>query len=191
MSELIKELSRIQQALKAPKGQFNKFGNYKYRSCEDILEAVKPLLNECVLTLSDSVEQIGDRFYILAFAQLRLGEETIDARGFAREQDSKKGMDAAQLTGATSSYARKYALNGLLLIDDNKDADTQDNTNEGTHTGIKKPSEKQLNLASDLMVKKNFTTESAKKWLGDNFQRGRLAELTSAEISKAIQMLQG
>lgn len=118
------ELSRIQKELKAPKGQFNKFGNYKYRSCEDILEAVKPLLNECSLTVTDEVILIGERFYIKATAKLSLSkDEYIENSALAREPETKKGMDEAQITGATSSYARKYALNGLFCIDDTKDAD--------------------------------------------------------------------
>lgn len=120
----------IQSELKAPKGQYNSFGKYKYRSCEDILEAIKPLLKEnaCVLTISDSVEMVGDRFYIKATATLRDTESTdgISVTAYAREAEDKKGQDASQVTGATSSYARKYALNGLFCIDDTKDADTDE-----------------------------------------------------------------
>lgn len=118
------ELSRIQKELKAPKGQFNKFGNYKYRSCEDILEAVKPLLGDCCLTISDDIVLIGDRYYIKATARLALSnEDFVENSAFAREAFDKKGMDESQITGASSSYARKYALNGLFAIDDTKDAD--------------------------------------------------------------------
>lgn len=118
------ELSRIQKELKAPKGQFNKFGNYKYRSCEDILEAVKPLLGDCCLTISDDIVLIGDRYYIKATARLALSnEDFIENSALARESLDKKGMDESQITGASSSYARKYALNGLFAIDDTKDAD--------------------------------------------------------------------
>lgn len=118
------ELSRIQKELKAPKGQFNRFGNYKYRSCEDILEAVKPLLGDCSLTVSDEIIVVADRFYIKATAKLSLSDnEFVANSALAREPESKKGMDEAQVTGATSSYARKYALNGLFAIDDTKDAD--------------------------------------------------------------------
>lgn len=121
-------LVRIQQELKAPKDQFNSFGNYKYRSCESILEAVKPLLNGCSLLISDEIVQLGDRYYIKAVVTLTDGKETITNTAYAREAFSKKGMDESQVTGATSSYARKYALNGLFLIDDTKDADSQDNS---------------------------------------------------------------
>ena len=118
------ELARIQHELKAPKGQFNKFGNFNYRSCEDILEAVKPLLNDNLfLILSDEVVQVGDRYYIKAIAKLSNGKESIEVPAFARESLDKKGMDDSQITGATSSYARKYALNGLFAIDDTKDSD--------------------------------------------------------------------
>lgn len=125
----MKELSRIQQELKAPKGKHNSFGNYKYRSCEDILEAVKPLLGDCSLIINDDVITVQDRFYIKATAILiNSNGDKIEATALAREPQAKKGMDEAQITGATSSYARKYALNGLFAIDDTKDSDTQDNT---------------------------------------------------------------
>ena len=128
--EFKEKLVLVQNELKAPKDKHNTFGNYNYRSCEGILEAVKPLLKKyaLVLTVSDVIEHIGDRFYIKATAYI----EDIESNGFysctayAREDDQKKGMDAAQVTGSSSSYARKYALNGLFLIDDTKDADTDE-----------------------------------------------------------------
>ena len=118
-------LIKIQSDLKAPKGQYNDFGKYNYRSCEDILEAVKPLLKELnvSLTLSDEIVNVGDRYYIKAIATLANNESNITVTAYAREEESKKGMDSMQLTGATSSYARKYALNGLFAIDDTKDSD--------------------------------------------------------------------
>ncbi len=122
-------LYKIQSELKAPKGQENKFGHYKYRSCEDIVEAVKPILlkHKTSLIITDEIVLIGDRYYVKATAKL-VGENIqTEATAFAREPLTKKGMDEAQLTGATSSYARKYALNGLFAIDDTKDADTMDN----------------------------------------------------------------
>lgn len=122
---IYKKLAKIQQTLKAPKGQTNKFGGYKYRSCEDILQSVKPLLGDLVLTLNDTVVQIGERYYIEAVATLSDGSETVVATAFAREDEVKKGMDSSQITGTASSYARKYALNGLFAIDDTKDADTR------------------------------------------------------------------
>lgn len=117
-------LQEIQQQLRVPKNQYNTFGGYNYRSCEDILEAVKPLLGSCILTLSDEMVCIGDRYYVRATATLIDGDKTWTATAHARESLTKKGMDDSQITGTASSYARKYALNGLFLIDDNKDADT-------------------------------------------------------------------
>lgn len=131
----MKKLQAIQQELKAPKGQENKFGGYKYRSCEDIMEAVKPLLdkNNAILTIADDIILIGDRFYVKATAVLsdsETGEQIAQTTAFARESITKKGMDDSQITGAASSYARKYALNGLFCIDDTKDADTMDNRDD-------------------------------------------------------------
>lgn len=123
MSKIYSELSRIQQELKAPKNLFNKFGNYYYRNAEGILEAVKPLLNGLALIVNDEPVLIGDRFYIKATVTLTNGDDSVSAVAYAREDEQKKGMDGCQLTGACSSYARKYALNALLLIDDSKDSD--------------------------------------------------------------------
>ncbi len=127
---LQERLIAIQNKLKAPKSQYNSFGKYNYRSCEDILEAVKPLLKEqgVAMTITDEMVGIGTRIYVKATATLMFGEETITGVGYAREDESKKGMDGSQVTGASSSYARKYALNGLFLIDDTKDGDA---TNDG------------------------------------------------------------
>lgn len=120
----------IQHKLKAPKGQYNSFGKYNYRSCEDILEGVKPLLKEhnLALLIDDEIVQIGERYYVKATAKITDGRDIVSATAYAREPDTKKGMDESQITGATSSYARKYALNALLCIDDTKDADTMDNS---------------------------------------------------------------
>ena len=128
----------IQSKLKAPKGQYNSFGKYNYRSCEDILEGVKPLLseNELVPTIEDSIEMIGDRYYVKATATLSDGTNSISTSAYARESLDKKGMDSSQVTGATSSYARKYALNGLLCIDDTKDADTMNNAKQDTQETV-------------------------------------------------------
>lgn len=127
-SNIHKKLINIQSELKVPKGQFNKFGNYKFRNCEDILEAVKPLCkkNNAVVIVNDEIQQIGERFYVKAtvtFIDIESGEN-IQNTAYAREENEKKGMDGSQLTGTASSYARKYALNGLFCIDDTKDADT-------------------------------------------------------------------
>lgn len=133
--EIRKKLLAIQSELKAPKNQVNNFGHYNYRSCEDILEALKPLLekNKCTMAICDEILMIGDRFYVKATVYLRDVETTeeVFTSAFAREELDKKGMDGSQITGASSSYARKYALNGLFLIDDTKDSDA---TNDGQKT---------------------------------------------------------
>jgi hypothetical protein len=129
--DITMSLAAIQAELKAPKGNFNSFGKYKYRSCEDIVEAVKPLLadHRCHLILTDDVVAVLDRVYVKATATIWKGAEVIgQATAFARESLDKKGMDDSQITGTASSYARKYALNGLLAIDDTKDADTDEHT---------------------------------------------------------------
>jgi len=125
-------LAEIQQTLKAPKSQRNTFGNYNYRSCEEILEAVKPLLNGAILVIGDEIVNIGSRNYVKATAMIVKGNEKIECSAFAREAEERRGMDPAQVTGATSSYARKYALNGLFAIDDTKDPDTMDNSKTET-----------------------------------------------------------
>ena len=131
MSTILAKLNKIQQELKAPKNQYNKFGNYKYRNAEDILESVKPLLdsNGCILVLSDEIVNIGSRFYVKSEVRIVDVENgsSYFTTAFAREEETKKGMDGSQITGASSSYARKYALNGLFLIDDTKDSDSTNN----------------------------------------------------------------
>lgn len=125
MSAQPNALAEIQAKVKAPKGQFNSFGKYAYRSAEDILESVKQVVNPMgfSISLSDTIILVGDRFYVQATATLTNGKETYTATAFAREEESKKGMDGSQVTGASSSYARKYALNGLFALDDTKDSD--------------------------------------------------------------------
>ena len=125
---LIQALAVIQQGLKAPKSQYNKFGKYSYRNCEDILEAVKPMLGKLALFINDDVVLIGDRYYVKATVTLTDGDASIHNTAYARESLNKKGMDDSQVTGSTSSYARKYAMNGLFCIDDTKDADSFDNS---------------------------------------------------------------
>lgn len=137
------KLLAVQTELKAPKNQYNSFGKYKYRSCEDILEGVKPVLakNKATLVVSDDIVLVGERYYVKAMAEF-IDIETGDSVknvAFARESDNKKGMDEAQVTGATSSYARKYALNGLFLIDDTKDADTDEYANQQNRPAKKNP----------------------------------------------------
>lgn len=124
---LTERLYIIQQELNAPKGQWNSFSNFHYRSCEDILEGVKPLLNGLILTMCDDVIQVGDRIYVKATVTISDGKDSISGTAMAREPMAKKGMDESQITGTASSYARKYACNGLFCIDDEKDADSKDN----------------------------------------------------------------
>lgn len=139
----MKELIVIQSELKAPKSQFNKFGGYKYRKAEDILEAVKPLLNKqkCTLTITDDIVMVGNRIYVKATATIKNEKGEFETTtGWAREEETKKGMDGSQITGASSSYARKYALNGLFAIDDNADSDT---TNDGHHQAAQQQTQTQ------------------------------------------------
>ena len=139
----MKELVEIQSKLKAPKGQMSNFGKYKYRSAEDILESVKPLLkeNKCQLTITDDIVMVGDRIYVKATAMIVNDKgDSVQTTAFAREEDAKKGMDASQVTGATSSYARKDALNGLFCIDDTKDTDTEEYQSQKNK--VEKPTKK-------------------------------------------------
>lgn len=143
----MKELITIQSTLKAPKSQFNAFGNYKYRKVEDILEAVKPIMSNlgCTLVMTDDIEMVGNRIYVKATATLKNSKGEIEiTTGYAREEETKKGMDGSQITGAASSYARKYALNGLFAIDDNADSDT---TNDGQHQAAQQQASPQAQAA--------------------------------------------
>lgn len=192
----MKALNEIQIALKAPKGQFNSFGKYSYRSCEDILEAVKPLLGECSLVVSDSVEVHGDRVYIKATATLHTPDgNAASAVGMAREPLTRKGMDESQITGASSSYARKYALNGLFAIDDNKDADST-NSHGKTETPkakVKPLTEKQKESVVDLIGKAAITPEQsdkAIKWASHG-RASTLDSLDTNEAEKLIKFLEG
>lgn len=197
MSDIYGQLAAVQLELKAPKGQRNSFGNYDYRSAEDILEAVKPLLNDNGLTLivDDSIELIGDRYYVKATATVFNGAgETVSSNAYAREADDKKGMDSAQVTGATSSYARKYALNGLFAIDDAKDADTdehkkQSDTRESTTSNRPKASannpatEKQIELIKQLATKAGHGSD----WVAAVIMKIN----SSADASAVIEKLKG
>ena len=151
---IFEKLLAIQTELKAPKSQYNSFGKYKYRNCEDILEAVKPLLAKykATLKISDELEMIGDRYYIKATAMFIDAEAEegvfVENTAYAREEAEKKGMDGSQVTGASSSYARKYALNGLFAIDDTKDSDT---TNTGD-SGEKKPKNAKKKPPREMLI---------------------------------------
>lgn len=153
----MKELITIQSELKAPKSQFNSFGGYKYRKAEDILEAVKPLLakEKCTLVLTDEVVCVGNRIYVKSLATLKNNSgETETSVGYAREEETKKGMDGSQITGASSSYARKYALNGLFAIDDNADSDTT-NTYTKSETSTQQASQSAVQQAASVASKYN------------------------------------
>ena len=183
MKEINIKLMNIQQELKVPKGQYNDFGKYAYRSCEDILEAVKPLLKKekVVLTISDELQYIGNRYYIKATAILidTESEAIISNSAYAREEETKKGMDGSQITGASSSYARKYALNGLFGIDDNKDSDTTNIQNKEEKED-KKASPKQIEL-----IQKYYQGENLTKLLEVN----NLEKLEDMSINKASEIL--
>ena len=165
------KIINIQQKLKAPKTQRNNFGNYNYRSCEDILEAVKPLLeeNKCFLVITDEIINLGNRYYVKATAKLINDDGALIAEnnGIAREEESKKGMDGSQITGASSSYARKYALNGLFGIDDTKDSDYTNTTVDevkATFSQAKEIKTPTMDEVKQYLMDKQYTTFSANKF---------------------------
>lgn len=170
---IYEKLLCIQSELKSPKGQFNKFGGYSYRSCEDILEAVKPILAryKALLFLSDEIVEVGSRIYVMARATLvnvEKPEEKLVATAYAREEESKKGMDGSQVTGAASSYARKYALNGLLEIDDTKDADATNDHGKGPKPATAKPAGKphiqKQKISADMGARLNTAIKAYAKF---------------------------
>lgn len=186
------KLSNIQQELKAPKGQRNDFGKYNYRSCEDILEAVKPICtkNKTTLVLSDTLENIGERYYIKATATLYDIEsnEEISNTAYAREEETKKGMDGSQITGTASSYARKYALNGLFNIDDTKDADTNEYHKQTNKSNVSVKN-KQIMVTDQQKekIKELYTSEEIKEYLQDVVEKKKLSDLTLTEASNFIK----
>ena len=182
MDKILEKLGNIQQELKAPKGQFNSFGKYKYRSCEDILEAVKPLLKaqNCTMQIRDVIFNVGERYYIQAEATLYDIEtgESISNMAYAREAESKSGMDSSQITGTASSYARKYALNGLFLIDDTKDADTDEFTKK-----TKMVNKTQIKLLEEL------ANDDQKKVILEHYGIKDYSELTEQQAQGTIGQL--
>ncbi|WP_331495934.1 ERF family protein [Peptacetobacter sp.] len=189
------KLNKVQTELKAPKNQYNDFGRYHYRSCEDILEGLKPLLKEIgvIVLLSDSVEFIEGRYYVKARAQFVDTDtaEKIEVSAMAREEENKKGMDSSQITGSASSYARKYALNGLFAIDDTKDSDA---TNDGSqsNTQAQKSSndytinQNQLKRLYAIASKKGFNSETVKEHVKKRFGK-EPKELNKTEYDRVVE----
>lgn len=189
--EIYKKLLAIQSELKAPKSQYNNFGKYKYRNCEDILESLKPLLtkNEAVVTISDEIITVGQRFYLKATAKIfdtQTGE-SIETTAYAREEETKKGMDGSQLTGCSSSYARKYALNGLFSIDDTKDSDFPNGyEKKETDTNLKNKLKELISEYSKKSDKKiNRVVEEIKQRAGKD-----LNLFSAAEFKNTIAYLE-
>jgi hypothetical protein len=200
------KLAIVQKELKAPKGQFNTFGKYNYRSCEDIMEAVKPLCvdNGLVLTISDTIVLIGDRYYVKATSTVRdiTNGDELSNDAYARESLDKKGMDESQITGSSSSYARKYALNGLFCIDDTKDADTNEQDkaiDKGKQESKKAEPKKQepqkatkLNCNELLTIgfQKGYKAEAIEKMVLKKFNHG-LEFITTEELQAMITGFKG
>ena len=190
MGNLHKEVLRLQEELCVPKNQKNTYGNYNFRSCEDILESAKPLLKEMKLTLTfkDDLVQIGDRYYIKATAILSDGEVTHEVPGFAREADNQTGMQSAQITGSTSSYARKYALNSMFRIDDTKDPDfTNKHGKDAKKTNKLEPPKQNVPISkkcSDLAEQKFKDPDEYKAWRIDNELVEVLKGAKDSELTK-------
>lgn len=183
--KLHEKLLAIQTKLKAPKGQYNSFGKYSYRSAEDILEAVKPLNAEqgLLLTITDEIKEVGGRIYVVATATVSDGTDTLQVSAFAREPENKKGMDESQITGATSSYARKYALNGLYAIDDNEDADTDEHKQQQDNAPKKQQAQKQQQKQQQQQAKE--PTEQELHEIVEKYARN--IEALGVERSKLIE----
>ena len=179
---IVERLSDIQQALKCPKNQYNSFGKYNYRNCEDILDGLKKILGSASVTLTDEIVQIGERYYLKAIATFSDGKDSISTAAFAREPLTKKGMDESQITGAASSYARKYALCGLFALDDNKDADSQDNRKAHEDKAY---TEQQKTIFDEAITNKNalslwalkgVISETAYQGLFSSFEPGKITQ---------------
>lgn len=185
------KLLKIQSAISVPKNQHNKFGNYDYRSCEDILSALKPLLaqNKCTVTVNDDLVLIGDRYYIKSTATLIDCEsgESISNGSYAREEESKKGMDSSQITGTASSYARKYALNGLLLLDDVKDADTNENQQQGQNTKANKNQQQGQNAGANKGQQQSQNTAGSNKGSQNSTQKKMIDNRAVETLRKRFQ----
>ena len=183
------KMNRVQIELKAPKNQYNKFGKYNYRSCEDILEGLRPLKEKYGFNvfLSDSVEYIGNRFYIVAEAEFVDSEtgNSIKKYGRAREEEVKKGMDSSQITGSASSYARKYALNGLFAIDDTKDSDATNDHGKATTEAPNKVTNQHLNKLFGLAIRKGVDQSTVRKQISKAFNK-TAEEMTLTEYERVV-----
>lgn len=184
----MKALQIIQTELKAPKSLYNSFGKYNYRSAETILEAVKPLLAQhgAQLTLSDEIIAVNERIYVKAIASITDGTETVEVTAFAREPDEKKGMDSSQITGTASSYARKYALNGLFLIDDTKDADTDEYMTQ-TEGKDKPPALQIKKTTADMLLAELERTGVSGSSMLKTYGVKALAEMTEEQGQEALK----
>ena len=190
MNNVYLKLVKVQNELKAPKSQFNKFGNYAYRNCEDILEALKPLLNEvkAIVNISDEIVLVGERYYVKATVKFIDAEtgEVVEANAMAREEESKKGMDSSQLTGSTSSYARKYALNGLFAIDDTKDSDTTNTHDKGN---VKSLSEAQLKRMYAIGKNAGYENLKVDSMINQKYNK-KACDMTKEEYDNVVEGLQ-
>ena len=194
---LTQRLLNAQSELKAPKGQYNNFGKYKYRSAEDILEAVKPInaKHGVLLTITDEPVLVGDWHYIKATATITDGTESIVVTAYARESLNKKGMDDSQITGTASSYARKYALNGLYLIDDTKDADTDEYRNQGNQAPKSATQAEIGNLKKEIIAFSKLMTEQGKDVKPEQVEQTLnitdYTKLNSEDVKEAVNKLKG
>ena len=196
--DIYKKLIKVQNELKAPKNQYNAFGDYKYRSCEDILEALKPILNKNGLTLviSDVIELIGDRYYIKALCKLIDVEtgDSLEASAMARESLEKKKMDSSQVSGATSSYARKYALNGLFLIDDTKDFDSAEvskqTSKSSSNVNTSSLTEKHIKRLYAVANKGGFNAEQVKLSVIKDYKKEHVKDLSKKEYDELVSRLE-
>ena len=196
-NKIHEKLITVQKNLVAPKSNYNNFGKYKYRSAEDILEAVKPLNaeNGLLLTISDEPLLIGDWHYIKATATITDGTESIVVTAYARESLNKKGMDDSQITGTASSYARKYALNGLYLIDDTKDADTNEYRNQGNKAPKSATQAEIGNLKKEIIAFSKLMAEQGKDVKPEQVEQTLnitdYAKLNSEDVKEAVNKLKG
>lgn len=178
------KLAHVQSKLKVPKGQYNSFGKYHYRSCEDILESLKPLLQgvDATLTITDSIEHIGERYYVKATVVFSDTANSLEVTAYAREEESRKGMDGSQVTGSASSYARKYALNGIFCIDDTKDADATMDT-EALCTN-----EQRGRIVAE-MQRAGIPADDIKAFTIKEFKKDKSIDLTISEADKLLAHL--